>query len=227
MGVPFGLAQELQPLCVSTGVNWRTSMQLSHYRIAVLATDGFEEVELTEPVRALKDIGAQIDIISNHDIEIQSGGPGQQGRRPTNVRTRVDRVLSTLVRPEDYDALFLPGGQPSAEALSRDPQVLEFVKSFQDCDKPIAFISYSGLILAAAGLVRDRRLTAHPDIREILVSAGAVWQNEEVINDNNWVSSRGVRDLPAFIHQVREIFSKVQPLISYEARRNASRSRIA
>lgn len=176
--------------------------ELDNLRVAVLATDGFEESELTEPVRALRDAGAKVDIISPR------GGAIQAFRHFDKTRTiPVDRKLSE-VRPECYDALLLPGGALNADALRAVPQALSFIQRISAAGKPIAAICHAPWELISAGIVKDRLLTSYPTIQDDVRNAGGFWVDREVAVDQDLVTSRQPEDLPAFTKQMIRVFAR-------------------
>ena len=177
--------------------------ELSGFRVAVLATDGFEESELTEPVRALQEAGAQVTIVSPKPGEIQ-------GVRHDIDKTRwvkVDRTI-TAVSPEEFDAVQLPGGALNADAMRMVPEVQAFLRAMQEAGKPFAVICHAPWELVSAGLVRGRTLTSYHSIQDDIRNAGGHWLDREVIEDGNWVSSRQPTDLPAFNRAMISLFSR-------------------
>jgi protease I len=173
---------------------------LAGKRVAVLAADGFEYVELSVPRAALKLAGASIDIISLHDGKIR----GMNLTEPTRT-VRVDRPLDDAVAA-DYDALLLPGGFIGPDLLRQSRLAREFVRDFDIANKPIATLCHGPWLLASAGLVAGRRLSSWAGIRDDLVHAGAVWRDEPLVRDGNWVTSRGPQDLQAFVPAMLELF---------------------
>jgi protease I len=176
--------------------------ELDHFRVAVLATDGFEESELTEPVRALREAGAKVEIIA------PQGGAIQAFRHFEKAGTvPVDRMLSE-VRPESYDALLLPGGALNADAMRAVPQALSFIQRISAAGKPIAAICHAPWELISAGIVKDRLLTSYPTIQDDVRNAGGFWVDREVAVDQDLVTSRRPEDLPAFKRQMIRIFAR-------------------
>ncbi len=176
--------------------------ELSGFRVAVLASDGFEEAELTEPVKALKNAGAQVMIVSPKPGEIQGF------RHDTKAsRVRVDRTLKD-VRPEDFDGVQLPGGALNADAMRMVPEVQNFLRQMQEAGKPFAFICHAPWELVSAGLVRGRTLTSYYTIQDDIRNAGGKWEDREVAEDGNWVSSRQPKDLPAFNKAMLRLFAQ-------------------
>lgn len=177
--------------------------QLTGVRVAVIATDGFEQAELTEPVKALREAGAQVDIVSTKTGEIM----GVQHDTP-GVKVSVDRTIQQ-VRPDDYDAVQLPGGALNADALRMVPEVQNFLRAFQSAGKPMAFICHAPWELVSAGLAKGRTLTSYYTIQDDLRNAGANWVDKEVVVDGNWVTSRQPSDIPAFNQEMIALFAKV------------------
>ncbi|BAC90754.1 type 1 glutamine amidotransferase domain-containing protein [Gloeobacter violaceus] len=176
---------------------------LSRLRVAVLATDGFEETELTEPMRALQQAGAHVEIIAPAAGEIQAFR-----HHDKSVRVAVDRTLNEA-QPNQYDALVLPGGTFNADALRVDPKVQAFVRNMHQSGKPIAAICHAPWILISTGLVKGRTLTSYHTLQDDVRNAGGRWQDREVIVEGNWVTSRKPDDLPAFN---RELLNQLSAL---------------
>lgn len=174
--------------------------ELSDFRVAVLATDGFEESELTEPVKALKDAGAEVTIIPLKAGEIQGFHHGTK-----TGKVKVDRSIKRA-RAEDFDAVQLPGGTLNADKMRAVPEVKSFLRAVQDADKPIAAICHAPWELISAGLVRGRTLTSFHTIQDDIRNAGGNWVDEEVVEDGNWVTSRQPDDLPAFNQAMLRLF---------------------
>ena len=181
--------------------------ELGNFRVAVLATDGFEESELVEPVRALRAAGAEVHVIAPHSGEIQGFRHHDKASR-----VRVDRTLDA-VRSADYDGLLLPGGAFNADQMRAEEKVLAFVKQFDDDDKPMAVICHAPWILISAGLVDDRIITGYHTIRDDLKNAGAHWIDQQVVLDHNWVTSREPRDIPAFNREMIKLFTRANASI--------------
>jgi protease I len=166
--------------------------KLEGVRVAAIAVDGFEQVELTRPMRKLAREGATVDVISLRPGSIR----GMNFLSP-GAKLKVDRTIFTA-DPEDYDALFLPGGLTSPDLLRQSRRVLDFVRSFEEADKPIASICHGPWVLISAGLVPGRRLTSWPGIQDDVRNAGGLWVNRSVVRDGNWITSRGPQDLLQF-----------------------------
>jgi protease I len=174
---------------------------LSELRVAVLATDGFEESELTEPVRALKDAGATVTIVSLKPGEIRGVRHRDEGKT-----VRVDQTIRD-VWANDFDAVQLPGGALNADAMRAVPEVQAFLKALDDAGKPIAAVRHAPWELISAGLVKGRTLTGYHTIRDDITNAGGKWIDREVVEDGNWVTSRQPSDLPAFNAAMLRLFA--------------------
>ena len=175
---------------------------LSGKKVAILATDGFEQSELQEPLRALKREGAEVEIIAPHDGLIQGMKHIEKGDK-----AKIDRTLADA-RTENYDALLLPGGVVNADQLRMVERAVSFVRDFFDAKKPIAVICHGPWTLIEAGVVKDVEMTSWPSLKTDLRNAGARWVDKEVVVDQGIVSSRKPEDLPAFsgklIEEIRE-----------------------
>jgi len=171
-------------------------------RVAILATEGFEESELLEPKKALESEGAKAEVVSPKDGEIRGWAKGDWGKK-----VDVD-VLLEEADPAAYDALVLPGGVMNPDKLRMNPRAVAFVKSFVDAGKPIAAICHGPWTLIEAGAVRGRRMTSWPSLQTDLRNAGARWVDEEVVVDEGIVTSRKPADLPAFNRKMIEEFGE-------------------
>jgi protease I len=174
-------------------------------RIAILATDGFEQVELTEPQKALRDAGATVTVVSPRGT-VTKGKIQGMNHAEKGDQISVDADLES-VRPEDFDALVLPGGVANPDYLRVNEQAVSFVKHFGQAAKPIAAICHGPWTLIEAGLVRGHKMTSWPSLQTDLRNAGAEWVDESVVNDNGLVTSRKPDDLPDFCRAAIEMFS--------------------
>jgi protease I len=176
--------------------------ELSGKRVAVLATDGFEQSELLKPREALKDAGARVDVVSPKAGKIKGWNEKDWGEE-----VAVDVVLDSA-NAGDYDALVLPGGVMNPDKLRRNERVQQFVKAFFDAGKPVGAICHGPWTLVEIGVVSGRRMTSYESIQTDLKNAGARWLDEEVVVDNGLVTSRKPADLPAFnrklVEEIRE-----------------------
>jgi protease I len=180
--------------------------KLKGRRIAALATDGCEKVELTIPMYALRLAGAHVDVVSIRHGRIRCVNLHE----PAN-RVGVDKTLDEADAGE-YDALLIPGGFINPDLLRQSEQAREFVRAFDTARKPIASLCHGPWVLASAGLLEGRALTSWPGIRDDLVNAGATWLDQEVVRDGNLVTSRGPQDLKPFISAVIDAFAEAAPL---------------
>ena len=177
---------------------------LSGRRVAILATDGVEQVELEQPRRALDAAGATTHLIAPMDDSIQAMNHDEKG-----ARLPVDRTLDT-VRPSDYDALVLPGGVANPDRLRMDQRAVQFVREFMLSEKPVAAICHAPWLLVEAGAVSGRTLTSWPSLQTDIRNAGGEWVDEAVRIDDNLVTSRTPADLPQFCATiVREFAARV------------------
>ena len=170
-------------------------------RIAVLASDGFEKVELSIPVKALRLAGAKTDVISLRHGKIR----GVNLHEPAS-RVRVTKTLDEA-HPSDYDGLLLPGGFINPDLLRQSAKAREFVSAFDSVKKPIATLCHGPWVLASAGLLQGRTLTSWPGIRDDLVNAGATWLDQEVVQDSNLLTSRGPQDMVPFVQAITKFFA--------------------
>ncbi|MGP0076260.1 MAG: type 1 glutamine amidotransferase domain-containing protein [Bryobacteraceae bacterium] len=175
---------------------------LNGKRIAILATDGVEQVEMTEPRKALDAAGAKTELVSPAKGNLQAWQHMEKGDK-----FPVDVELADA-DPRNYDALVLPGGIANPDQLRRIPQAVEFVKSFFEREKPVAAICHAPWMLIEAGVVRGRTVTSWPSLQTDLRNAGAKWVDREVVEDGNLVTSRKPDDLPAFNKTIVELFSE-------------------
>lgn len=171
-------------------------------RVAILAADGFEEAELTEPRKALQEAGAETKVVSPASGRIQGMHHLEKG-----TTVAVDLPLQEA-KPDDFDALMLPGGALNPDTLRVNPTALEFVRGFFAAGKPVAAICHAGWVLADAGVLQGRKVTSWPAIRNDIQRAGAHWVDEPVVVDNGLVTSRMPADIPAFNSKMIEEISE-------------------
>ncbi len=171
-------------------------------RIAILATNGFEESELKSPKEAMEKEGFKVDIVSPENGEIKGWANGNWSNS-----YKVDRNIKD-VKAEDYNALVLPGGVINPDTLRTNEDALMFVRNFFKMKKPVAAICHAPQILISAGVVKNRKLTSFSSIKDDLINAGANWVDQEVVVDEGFVTSRNPKDLPAFnsklIEEIKE-----------------------
>ena len=174
--------------------------KLDGKKVAILVADGFEQVEMTKPRDALEEAGAETKIVSLK--------PGQiQGMHHADKGDKVDVDLTvTDARPEEFDALMIPGGLFNPDALRANEDALEFARHFFRESKPVAAICHGPQVLISADLVRGRKMTSWPAIKVDMRNAGARWVDEEVVVDNGLVTSRKPDDIPAFNRKMIEEF---------------------
>ncbi|MGE3499899.1 MAG: type 1 glutamine amidotransferase domain-containing protein [Candidatus Binatia bacterium] len=170
-------------------------------RVAALAADGFEYIELIVPRIALQAAGATVEVVSLHRGKIR----GMNLTEPTRT-VRVNRTVGDA-DPWNYDALFIPGGFIGPDFLRQSRAAREFVRAFDHADKPIASLCHGPWLLVSAELVEGRRLASWPGIRDDIVHAGGIWRDEPLVRDRNWVTSRGPQDLRAFVPAMRELYA--------------------
>jgi len=178
-----------------------TDQRLDGRKVAVLATNGFEQSELEKPVEALRSAGAKVDVISLELGQIQGMEHDEKGRK-----VDVDKALSS-VDARDYDALVLPGGVANPDKLRVADQAVDFVRTFAKDHKPIAAICHGPWTLINAEAIEGRRMTSWPSLEADLRNAGADWVDEEVVVDRGLVTSRKPDDLPAFCSKMIETFA--------------------
>ncbi len=165
---------------------------LAGKRVAILATDGFEQVELTEPRKALDQAGATTEVVSLKSGDIKGWNHTEWGDK-----VEVDKTLDQA-RPQDYDALVLPGGVINPDHLRMEPKAVQFVKDFVATGRPVAAICHGPWTLVEAGVVKGKTMTSWPSLKTDLKNAGANWVDKEVVTDGQFITSRKPDDIPAF-----------------------------
>lgn len=180
----------------------KMAQQLSNKKVAILAADGVEQVELTKPKQALEQAGAQTHVISLKSGNIQGFNHHDKGDQ-----IPVDVAIDSA-NPNDYDALVLPGGALNPDQLRTNSKAVEFVKSFFEAGKPVAAICHAPWMLIEAGVVKGRTLTSWPSLQTDLRNAGATWVDQEVVVDKGLVTSRNPDDLPGFNSKMIEEFAE-------------------
>jgi protease I len=179
------------------------SADLKGRRVAIIATDGFEQVELTSPREALEKAGAKCVVISPKDGEIQ--GFKHHDKADT---IKVDLSLSKA-DATDFDAVLLPGGVINGDALRIEKKAQQFVQEIDRAGKPVFVICHGPWLLVSAGLVKGKHMTSWPTLQDDIRNAGGRWDDQECIRDRNWVSSRKPDDLPAFNEEIVRCLSEV------------------
>ena len=182
------------------------SGNLKGLRVAIVATEGFEQAELIKPKEALEEAGARVDVISPK-AGIKSGKIKGWNMTDWGDSVKVDAELSEA-KEGNYDALVLPGGVMSPDKLRMDSQAVTFIKSFVKNKKPIAAICHGPWTLIEADAVRGKKMTSWPSLQTDLRNAGAQWVDEEVVEDSGLITSRKPDDLPAFNQRVIELFGR-------------------
>lgn len=167
-------------------------------KVAILIENGFEEVELTSPKKALEEAGAIVHIISP-----QNGNVKAWDQDHWSIELPVDVPLDEA-NPEDYDLLLLPGGVLNPDKLRTNQKAVQFAEHFLEQGKPLAAICHGPQLLAETGMISTRTLTSYASIKTDLINAGALWQDKEVVVDNGLVTSRSPKDLEAFNKKVIE-----------------------
>lgn len=175
---------------------------LDKIKVAILVTDGFEQVELSEPREVLNQQGATTHLVSPQKDSVKGWNHTEWGET-----FEVDVPLENA-RPEYYDALLLPGGVLNPDSLRQNKRAVEFVKAFFDAGKPVAAICHGPQMLIDAEVVKGRTLTSYPSLRKDLENAGATWVDEEVVVNDRLVTSRKPDDIPAFSRAMVEEFSQ-------------------
>ena len=176
--------------------------KLNGKKIAILATDGFEQAELQEPRKALDEAGAKTFVISLKSGEIKGWKLKEWGDK-----VKVDKTLDDA-NPNEYDALVLPGGVINPDHLRTEPKAVNFVRQFVATGKPVAAICHGPWTLVEADVVRGKKVTSWPSIKTDLKNAGANWVDQEVVTDGQFIFSRKPDDIPAFSKTIIEAVSR-------------------
>ncbi len=177
-------------------------MDLAGKKIVIVATDYFEEVELTDPLERLTDMEASVEVAAPHEGTIQALRGVEQGRE-----IKVDKLIKEL-NPLEYDAVIIPGGVVNSDHLRTDKDAQEFVQSMADAGKPVAAICHGPWLLVSSGLVEGKTITSNLTLADDIRNAGGNWVNREVAVDGELITSRNPDDLPAFIQMIAESISK-------------------
>jgi len=171
---------------------------LAGKRVAILTENGFEELELTSPKKALEDAGATVHIVSPQKEKVKAWRDGNW-----SIELPVDVNLDNA-KPADYDALVVPGGVINPDRMRRNGDCVDFVQQFLKGGKPVAAICHGPQLLIETGMLEGREMTSFPSIKTDLKNAGAIWHDREVVVDNGLITSRNPKDLPAFNKKVIE-----------------------
>lgn len=182
------------------------SKELKGKRVAILATDGFEQLELTQPKKNLEKAGATTEVLSIKKGKIKGWDKTDWGKS-----VKVDKLVSEA-NPNDYDILVLPGGQINPDKLRIDPDAVNFVRQFANSGKLVAAICHGPWTLIEAGVVRGKTMTSWPSVSTDLKNAGANWVDREVVADGNFITSRKPEDIPAFSKKIIEEASQGRQL---------------
>jgi len=175
---------------------------IGHAKIMILATNGFEQSELEVPLKTLAAAGAAVDVVSLKQGEITGWDKKDWGSA-----VKVDKTLDA-VKPGDYDALVLPGGQINPDLLRVEKDVIEFIKEFHDTGKPLAAVCHAPWLLIETGIAKGRRMTSYKSIKTDMINSGAKWEDSEVVTDQGIVTSRNPGDLEAFSKKLIEEISE-------------------
>lgn len=187
-------------------------MDLKGKRVAILVTDGFEQIEMTSPRKALEDAGAKTTLIA------PDGGEVQGFKHHDKADSfKVDMTLGDC-DPLQFDAVMLPGGVINADALRIDKRAQQLVQAIDRAGKPIAVICHGGWLLISAGLVQGHTITTWPTLQDDMRNAGAQWVDRECVRDGTWVSSRKPDDLPAFNREMVKLFGESRSAARAEER---------
>jgi protease I len=174
--------------------------RLTGLKVAILATDGFEIAELIKPRKALEDAGARTTVIAPRPGALQGFNHDTKGEK-----INVDLDLASA-KPDDFDAVLLPGGALNADALRADQNAQKFVKEIDAAGKPVAVICHAPWLLISAGLTRGRKMTSYHTIQDDVRNSGAGWEDRAVVRERNWVSSRQPEDIPVFNEAMISLF---------------------
>ena len=186
--------------------------QLVNKRIAILATEGVEQVELTSPRKALEKAGATVELVSPHKL-LKAGKIKAWNLVRWGDSFRIDVALSSA-KVSSYDGLHVPGGVINPDILRMDTDAIDFVRSFFEAGKPVSSICHGPWMLIEADVVRGRTLTSWPSLKTDLRNAGANWVNEELVEDRGLITSRGPQDLQAFNKGIINLFARTPALLS-------------
>lgn len=180
------------------------AQSLSGVKVAILATDGFEQSELLEPRRALDEAGAKTEVVSLKNGEIRGWNHMEWGKK-----IPVDKTIGS-VDAKAYDALLLPGGVMNPDNLRMNAKAVAFVKAFFEAKKPVGAICHGPWMLVEAGAATGRTLTSWPSLKTDIQNAGGRWVDQEAVVDGNLVTSRNPKDIPAFNREIAKLFAGAQ-----------------
>jgi protease I len=180
------------------------AQELTRVKVAILATDGFEQSELLEPRRALDEAGARTEVVS-----LKSGKIKGWNHKEWGETVAVDQTVDS-VNANNYDALLLPGGVMNPDNLRMNAKAVAFVKGFFDAKKPVAAICHGPWTVIEAGAVKGRTLTSWPSLKTDIRNAGGSWVDQEAVVDGNLLTSRNPKDIPAFNREMEKLFATAQ-----------------
>src|SRR6266545_3218400 len=189
---------------------------MNRKRVAIIVTDGFEQIEMTSPLEALAKAGAKGVLIAPKEGQVQGFKHHDKADK-----FKVDMTLGKA-DPSQFDAVMLPGGVINADALRIDRKAQQFVQEIDRAGKPIAVICHGPWLLVSAGLVKGHTITSWPTLQDDLRNAGATWQDKECVRDGTWVSSREPDDLPFFNREMVKLFAEAQPAAAMRAENRES-----
>ncbi len=175
---------------------------LAGLQVAILVTDGFEQIEMTAPRDALQALGVNTRLLS------ERRGPVQGYNHTDKADTFEVDMTFTHAKADEFDAVLLPGGEINSAHIRNDPDAQRIVKNIDRQGKPVAVICHAPWLLVSSGLVEGRRMTSFPSLKDDLQKAGALWEDSEVVVDGLWVSSRTPDDIPAFNEKFIEVLGR-------------------
>src|ERR1700685_3443321 len=178
--------------------------KLAHLRVAILASDGFEQAELEKPRKALEEAGAKTLVVAPKSGKIQGFIHDEKADK-----VEVDMTLDQA-DPDEFDAVLLPGGALNADFLRVEKKAQNFIRRIDQAKKPIAVICHAPWLLVSAGLVKGRTMTSYRTIQDDIRNAGGTWVDQEVVRDANCVSSRKPDDIPAFNREMLKLFGELR-----------------
>jgi protease I len=179
----------------------KSQLQLAGLSVAILAVNGFEQAEMTDPRKALDEAGAKTTLISMNHGQVQ-GFHHDQPADKFDVQMTLEEA-----EPKDFDAVLLPGGVMNADQIRMSSHAQKFVQAMDREGKPVAVICHGSWLLVSAGLAQGRKLTSWPSLQDDLRNAGAQWVDDQVVVDRNWVSSRKPADIPAFNRELLKLIA--------------------
>jgi protease I len=174
-------------------------------KVAIITENGFEEIELTNPKKALEEAGVTVHIVSPQKDKVKAWDHDHwSGELPVDVQVADANV-------EDYDMLIIPGGVINPDKMRTEVDAISFVQQFLEAGKPVAAICHGPQLLIETGMISGRKMTSYHSIKTDLINAGAIWEDKEVVVDNGLVTSRSPKDLEAFILLLRSLRTQIKP----------------